>query len=66
MSKFVYYNNDANQTNGNPFIATDFYNYLQGKWRTGTDIQFGGNGIVGTDGTKADWMFPFDTDTTHP
>lgn len=66
MSKFVYYNNDANQINGNPFIATDFYNYLQGKWRTGTDIQYGGNGITGTDGTKADWMFPFDSDTTHP
>jgi len=32
LSKFVYYNNDANQINGNPNLATDFYNYLQGKW----------------------------------
>lgn len=65
MSKFVYYNNDANTVNGNPSLATDFYNYLQGKWRTGTDILYGGDGIVGTDGTKADWMFPGDTDPTH-
>lgn len=66
MSKFVYYNNNANSINGNPFIATDFYNYLSGKWRTGTEIQFGGDGITGTDGTKADYMFPFDTDPNHP
>lgn len=66
MSKFVYYNNTANSINGNPSIATDFYNYLRGKWRTGTDIQFGGDGITGTDGTPADYMFPFDTDPAHP
>jgi len=66
MTKFVYYNNNANQINGNPFLATDFYNYLRGKWRTGTDIEFGGDGITGTDGTQADYMFPFDTDPAHP
>lgn len=65
MSKFVYYNNNANSINGNPAIATDYYNYLRGKWRTGTDIQFGGDGITGTDGSKADYMFPFDTDPAH-
>ena len=65
LSKFVYYNNDANQINGNPNLATDFYNYLQGKWRTGTDIQYGGDGISGTDGTKADYMFPGTTDPDH-
>ena len=66
MSKFVYYNNNANSINGNPGLATDFYNYLRGKWRTGTDIQFGGDGITGTDGTAANYMFPFDTDPAHP
>lgn len=66
MSKFVYYNNNANSINGNPGIATDFYNYLRGRWRTGTDIQFGGDGITGTDGTPANYMFPFDTDPDHP
>jgi hypothetical protein len=66
MSRFVYYNNTANSINGNPLLATDFYNYLRGKWRTGTDIQFGGDGITGTDGTPAEYMFPFDTDPDHP
>jgi hypothetical protein len=66
MSKFVYFNNNTNQVNGNPQIATDFYNYMQGKWRTGVDIEFGGDGITGTNGTKASYMFPFNTDPAHP
>lgn len=66
LSKFVYFNNNGNQINGNPQIATDFYNYMQGKWRTGQDIEFGGDGVTGTDGTIANYMFPFDTDPDHP
>ena len=65
LSKFVFYNNDQNQINGNPFAPSDFYNYLQGKWRTGADIQYGGDGNAGTDGTKADYMFPGKSDSTH-
>lgn len=66
MSKFVYYNNNTNPINGNPNTAIQFYNYLRGKWMNGSDIQFGGDGITGTDGTKANYMFPFDTDPDHP
>lgn len=66
LSKFVYYNNDADPINGNPTFAQDFYNYLQGKWMNGADIEFGGDGITGTDGTVANYMFPFDTDPDHP
>lgn len=56
MSKFVYYNNDATPQ-GNPSGDVDFYNYLQGKWRDGTDITYGGNGVTGST-TKCDFMFP--------
>jgi hypothetical protein len=66
LSKFVYFNNNSNQINGNPAIATDFYNYLQGRWRTGTRIEFGGDGVTNTLGTPADYMFPFDTDPAYP
>ncbi len=65
MSRFVYYNNNTNQVNGNPGVATDFYNYMRGKWRTGADIEYGGDGVTGTDGTIAKYMFPFDTDPDH-
>lgn len=66
MSKFVYYNNNRNPINGNPTVAPDFYNLMQGKWMNGADIEFGGDGITGTDGSQADFMFPFDTDPAHP
>ncbi|MBR9860988.1 hypothetical protein GYB22_09645, partial [bacterium] len=66
MSKFVYYNNNTNPINGNPNTAIQFYNYLRGRWMNGTQIEFGGDGITGTNGTPADYMFPFDTDPEHP
>lgn len=66
MSKFVYYNNNTNPINGNPNTAIQFYNYLRGRWMNGATIEFGGDGISGTDGTPANYMFPFDTDPDHP
>lgn len=66
MSRFVYYNNNTNPVNGGPQGSpSNYYNYLQGKWKNGADMEYGGDGIVGTDGTIAKWMFPFDTDSTH-
>ena len=55
MSSFVYYNNPGV---GNPAIPTtdpdepgQFYNYLTGTWRDGTDFTYGGNGYGGTEHT---------------
>jgi len=33
MSRFLYYNNDANPVNGNMTISQDYYNYLSGVWK---------------------------------
>lgn len=54
ISKFIYYNNDVTVT-GNPGVATEYYNYLRGRWKDGTPVTFGGNGYGGT--TPADFMF---------
>ena len=59
MSKFVYYNNDFT-INGNPELAQDYYNYLQGIWIDGTSMTYGGTGYGGT--TNCDFMFPGETD----
>jgi len=59
MSKFVYYNNDFT-INGNPEQAQDYYNYLQGVWKDGTSMTYGGTGYGGN--TNCDFMFPGDTD----
>lgn len=61
MSKFVYYNNNTDVTNGEPDIASDFYNYLRGVWKDGSLMTYGGDGTNQTNPT-CDFMFPGDTD----
>ena len=56
MSRFVYYNNDQNPINGNPAVASDFYNYMVGKWRNGNQITYGGDG-TNTVNAPTNYMF---------
>jgi len=64
MSAFMYYNNDNNPINGNPDLAQEFYNLLQGKWLGGQNVTFGGNGIGGSRITR--YMFSAGTDPEFP
>ena len=54
MSKFVYYNNAAWDTdiydwNNDPVFAIDYYNYLKGIWTNGQPMTYGGNrGVAST------------------
>lgn len=66
MGTFVYYNNDANQINGNPVTDSDFYGYITGKWKTGADIEHGGDGNRGTNGVKTNYMFGAETNPENP
>ena len=61
MSKFIYYNNDLT-VNGNVRSGqvNDYYGYLIGRWKNGDYLQYGGNGLVGTNGRRANFMFPSD------
>ncbi|MEW6469894.1 MAG: T9SS type A sorting domain-containing protein [Bacteroidota bacterium] len=59
MSKFVYYNNDGSAT-GNPSSGIHIYNYLQGIWKDGTPMTYGGTGHGGN--TPCDFMFPGNSD----
>lgn len=54
MSRFVYYNNNSNHTNGAPGRSDDYYNYLRGVWRDGKQLTYG---LDGTDQSR--------TPTTH-
>ena len=65
MRRFIYYENAVSGANAEPQKATDYYNYLQGRWRTGQKMLFGGNGLnTGVDPANipADFMFPGDSD----
>ncbi len=55
LTKFVYYNNDFSIT-GNPQRPEHYWNYLNGRWKDGLSITYGGNGRGGTD--TASFMFP--------
>ncbi len=60
MSKFMYFNNDGSVT-GNPDIAQDFYNYLQGKWLDNKPMTYGADGR-NPSSPLCNFMFPGDTD----
>ena len=69
MRRFLYYSNSTNGANPNqtdPVNATDYYNYLQGKWKDGTPFYYGGSGYFADSDADltvpCDFMFPGDTD----
>jgi hypothetical protein len=65
LSHFMYYNNDSDPDRGNPEVANEFYNLLQGKWLRGQNVTFGGNGFGGGLGFTSfptKYMFPAGTD----
>lgn len=68
MRKFLYYNNSSG-LNGEPSTALHYYNYMQGFWKNGQRMAYGGDGFTtssGADlGQPADYMFPGTTDPFH-
>lgn len=66
MRRFVYYENGTSSINGEPTKATDYYNYLQGYWKNGSHMKYGGNAIsTGVSELNCDFMFPDDSDPLH-
>jgi hypothetical protein len=66
MSRFIYFNNQNSPPNGNPFTASDYYNFLRGKWKNGADMTYGGDGIGGGNGaTNIPCLFMFPGNTDH-
>lgn len=61
MRRFLYFSNNSSVT-GDPVLAQDYYNYLDGFWRDGRSLTHGGNGYKPSGGTDAYFMFPGLTD----
>ena len=62
MSRFTYYINAGNAFTGNPSCQTpqQYYNFMNGVWRNGSPMTYGG---VGTTGTQTClFLFPGTTD----
>ena len=65
MRRFVYYENGSGN-NGEPSKATDYYNYLQGIWRNGKHMKYGGNALDNdVSDPDCDFMFPGNSDPLH-
>lgn len=65
MKKFVYYSigNGAFAGDGDPQNAVQYYNYLRGIWRDGSQMVWGGNGYPPQgSNVAADLLFPGDSD----
>jgi hypothetical protein len=69
MRRFLYYSNTTNGANPNqtdPITASDFYNYLRGRWKDGSPFYYGGSGHISDSEANpdmpCDFMFPGDTD----
>ena len=65
MRRFVYYNNSGNPINGEPSTPVHYYNYMNGIWKNGQKMTYGGTGhlaIRSQLGHSRDYMFPGDTD----
>ena len=66
MRRFVYYNNGGNSINGEPSTPLHYYNYMNGYWKNGQKMAYGGDGVSPALGANldipADYMFPGETD----
>jgi len=65
MRRFVYHDNTQSSVNGDPDKAPEYYLLLQGIWKNGAKMQYGGTAVPGSAGVvgpACDFMFPYDSD----
>ncbi|MEE4255479.1 MAG: Ig-like domain-containing protein [Bacteroidales bacterium] len=63
LTRFTYYTNSGG-LQGDPSIAPEYYSYLNGFWKDGTPVVFGGNGYHPNwqEWSQCRFMFPGDSD----
>jgi hypothetical protein len=65
LQNFISYSIGAGQFSGDgsPITEADYYNYLKGNWRDGTQMVYGGNGNIGGGGTiPTNHLYPGSSD----
>ncbi len=69
MRRFVYFDNSPNtfnKINGDPNTASDYNNLLNGRWKNGQPMKYGGDAVsTGTSDDDCTFMFPHDSDPLH-
>ncbi len=66
MRRFVYHDNNDGPT-GDPRVAFEYYNLLQGIWSDNSKMRYGGNAHTsnGGNGPECDFMFPAMSDVCN-
>jgi len=64
LTGFVYYNNNNSPINGDPIYGEQYYQYLSGLWKDGSQMLYGGGGhySLGAYGPATKFMFPGTSD----
>ncbi len=65
LTGFIYFNNGGLPATSDPRYASDYYNYLRGLWKDGTNMLYGGTAHVsgpGVVGPSCKFMWPGDSD----
>jgi hypothetical protein len=66
MSSFVYFNGGGNSYTDDPAIAVHYYTYLQGLWKNGEPMLYGGWGLpYYSVGPECKYMWPRDSDPVN-
>lgn len=67
MDYFLYYNNGSGRENTEPYYASDYNNYMQGRWKDGRRMWYGGDAVRSgvVDGLECNYMFPGNSDPQH-
>lgn len=66
MSSFIYFNNGGNGNINDPAIAPHYYTYMQGLWKNGGPMLYGGFGFPGSSvGPECKYMWPRDSDPVN-
>lgn len=63
INRFIYFNRQSAACCNDPVAGPDFYNYLDGYWKDGTPMTYGGTGYATDPGAMpCAFMYPGDTD----
>ncbi len=63
MNRFIYFNREGGTCCNDPAMGQDFYSYLDGFWKDGTPMTYGGSGYSTEPGAlPCAYMFPGDED----
>lgn len=63
VDRFIYFNRESASCCNDPVMGPDFYHYLDGYWKDGTPMTYGGSGYsTDPDAVPSTFMYPGDAD----